>query len=372
MTARAAGIAVILLACCALPAQARTVWLCKPGATPNPCTSRLGTTVVSQKGRILGTRAVRRARPRPIDCFYVYPTVSAQPTRNSNLRIEPEQRAIARLQAARYSQLCRVYAPMYRQQTIAALGSDTPITAAETRLAYRGVRGAWRQYLRRYNDGRGFVLIGHSQGSEVLRSLITREVDRRPGVRRQLLSAILLGGNVQVAKDRGVGGDFHNISACRSRRQLACVVAFSAFDGPVPEDAVYGRIGGPFSPGDPSRLDVLCANPAALGGGSGRMITIFPRRPGVIVPATGIPRPDVTTPYYELRGAYRARCSSAAGAHVLQVRGAGGTLTPFPDATWGIHLVEANLALGNLLALIRAEIAAWKRQKSASAAQAVD
>ena len=57
----------------------------------------------------------------PIDCFYVYPTVSRQKTINANLTIDPEERAVAAAQAARFSQVCRVYAPMYPQLTLAAI-----------------------------------------------------------------------------------------------------------------------------------------------------------------------------------------------------------------------------------------------------------
>ena len=56
-----------------------------------------------------------------IDCFYVYPTVSDQKTVNANLHIDPVERSIALYQAARYSQYCRVFAPMYRQVTLTAL-----------------------------------------------------------------------------------------------------------------------------------------------------------------------------------------------------------------------------------------------------------
>ena len=49
--------------------------------------------------------------------------------------------------------------------------------------AYADVREAWRTYLRKYNHGRGVVLIGHSQGSFVLRQLIAEEIDRKPAVR---------------------------------------------------------------------------------------------------------------------------------------------------------------------------------------------
>ena len=315
----------------------------------------LRTTILSPTGEALGTRDVRRAKHPAVDCFYVYPTVSEQPARNASLRVEAAEVEIAISQAARYSQRCRVFAPMYRQQTIAALESDRPITAAESRIAYRGVLGAWREYLSRFNDGRGFVFIGHSQGSEVLRRLIAEQVDTRPRIRRRMLSALLLGGNVAVRKGSAIGGDFQHIPACRSNRQLGCVVAFSTFGAPVPPDAVYGRIGGPFDPGDPAKLDVLCTNPAALGGGSAPLDSIFPGPP------------QFSTPWVEFPGAYEGHCSAADGAHVLQVASLGGApaLEPFPDPTWGLHLLDANIALGDLVRLLGDEIGAYGARPAA-------
>ena len=59
------------------------------------------------------------------------------------------------------------------------------------------------------------MLIGHSQGAGVLETVIAKEVDRQPAVRKRLLSAILMGGNVLVKGNTGIGGDFKHIPACR-------------------------------------------------------------------------------------------------------------------------------------------------------------
>jgi alpha-beta hydrolase superfamily lysophospholipase len=88
------------------------------------------------------------------------------------------------------------------------------------RTAYADVHAAWRDYLRRYNHGRPVVLIGHSQGTLVLRQLVAREVDAKPRVRALLVSALLLGGNVLVAQGRETGGDLRHVPACRSPRQF--------------------------------------------------------------------------------------------------------------------------------------------------------
>lgn len=37
-------------------------------------------------------------------------------------------------------------------------------------------------------------------------------------------------------------------------------------------------------------------------------------------------------------------------------------LEPLPNATWGLHLVDANVALGNLADLVRHQISLYERR----------
>jgi hypothetical protein len=324
---------------------AKTVWLCKPGLKSNPCLPSLSTTVFSPAGALLRTERVRRVRRPQYDCFYVYPTVSDQPTLQANRRIDPELRSIALYQAARYSQDCRVYAPVYRQLTVSGILSQDTTPAMRAR-AYGDVREAWRTYLRRWGRGRGVVLIGHSQGTFMLRELVRREIDRKPAVRRRLISALLLGGNVG-------SGDFKNVRACRSERQLGCIVAFSTYGGPVPEDSLFGRAG--------DGREAVCTNPAALGGGPAPIDPIYPSAPfapgttiGALTLAVGAPMPSVRTAWRSFPDSYGARCSKTGGTNVLQIspRGGAPVLNPVPAANWGLHLTDANIALGNLVDLV--------------------
>ena len=363
LLAAAVAAALSVLPSAATAATPKTVWLCRPGLAHNPCTPGLKTTLFSPSGKRLGVRAVKASTPPGLDCFYVYPTVSDQKTINSNLKIEPVERSVARFQAARYSQECRVFAPMYRQATLTALLAGT-ISARAGAIAFSDVRNAWHTYLRKYNKGRGVVLIGHSQGTFMLRRLITTEIDNKASERRKLISALLLGANVTVRKGSDVGGDFKHVPACRAQRQTGCVVAFSTFDAPVPQDSKFGRT-------STRGLEILCTDPAALGGGSGILDPIEPNVPfypkstlSAGIALLGVITPKASTPWIEAPGSYRARCSGSGGAHVLQITARNGapTYKPSPDPTWGLHLVDANIALGNLIRLVRAQSSAYLRR----------
>jgi hypothetical protein len=366
--------AAALVLALTLPAGAHgaTTWLCKPGANPNPCFGSLQTTVIDPSGQSHVENPPNAKKP-PIDCFYVYPTVSDDKTENSDLSIDPEETAIAQYQAARYSQRCRVFAPMYRQLTLQGLGSTPPPEALLT--AYGDVRSAWKEYMRRYNKGRGVVLIGHSQGAGMLEQLVRQKIDPFPAARRKLVSAILLGGNVTVKRGTGVGGVFRHVSACRSPRQTSCVIAFSTYNQTPPDNAIFGRPPGVLSqafnqPESPD-LQVLCTNPAALRGGSAPLDTLVPTSPfpgtiglGVLILYNGMP-PTAPTPWVTPQDHYTGACvQSPNGTNVLITSPVDGarTLTPSPDPTWGLHLADANIALGNLVADVGAETKAYQRR----------
>ena len=355
------------------------VWLCRPGLAGNPCDSDETTTVVAADGATRVEHPTPASNP-PIDCFYVYPTVSDQPTPVANLDVDPEEKAIALNQASRFSQVCQVYAPMYRQATLAAIQSATgsrtstttttsgATTTTGARLSlgsgYQDVLTAWRDYLAHDNHGRGVVLIGHSQGSAVLIQLVKSEIDPNPSERRLLVSAMLLGGNVTVPAGRDVGGDFQHVPACRTQTQTGCVIAYSSFLSPPPPNSLFGRArSGPRAGGgSASGLQVLCVNPASPSGGSGSLLPYFTttRFPGLIGTVSG-PVPSAPTPWVSYPDRYTASCETANGATWLQI-----TPTPNPNdtrpvvtqtlgPTWGLHLVDVNIALGNLVALARSE-----------------
>ena len=314
------------------------------------------------------------ARRPKIDCFYVYPTISNQATANADRSVDPELIAIAEAQAARYSRACRVYAPVYRQLTLVALTAfPEEEQRAAIKLAYADVRAAWRDYLENYNHGRGVVLIGHSQGTIMLTQLLRSEIEPRRAIRKRLVSAILLGGNVTVRQGSKVGGSFRRTPPCRSQEQIGCVIAFSTYNETPPDDTRFGRHPGRFAeefgmPTGPNQR-VVCTNPAALGSSESAPLRSLSRSepfpPGLFLAALtylyrGAP-PSAETPWISPQDHYTGRCVRENEANVLMIDPVAEAkqLRPSPDDTWGLHLIDANIALGNLVTVARNQIKAY-------------
>jgi hypothetical protein len=234
------------------------------------------------------------------------------------------------------------------------------------------VRSAFRDYLAHYNHGRGIVFIGHSHGAAILIRLLKQEVDATPPVRRRLVSALLLGGNVTVRKGRTVGGDFAHIPACESGSQTGCVVAYSSFTAKPPQNSQFGRTTSDagvrlLAPHKPSpNIRILCVNLASLAGGT---FALDPYLPSLILAFLPAGRaPAVRTPWVSFPGEYRANCESSGNATWLQVSRITGasdqrpSLTRLQDPALGLHVLDVNIALGNLVQLVRDETTAYTKK----------
>ena len=144
------------------PWSSPDAWLCLPGRS-DLCAGPIRRITLDSGGMV--TRdAIAANSDAPVDCFYVYPTISTDPAGNSSLTPGPGERRAVEQQFAALSSVCKPYAPMYRQITLAGLisamsGKPLPM---DRELAYADVAAAWKHYLAEFSKGRGVVLIGHS------------------------------------------------------------------------------------------------------------------------------------------------------------------------------------------------------------------
>ena len=200
------------------------VWLCGPQASFDWCAIRLTTTVVHPDGARTFANPSVPSNP-PVDCFFVYPTVSNERRANSDLRVAEELKVVALMEAGQFEQVCRVIAPVYHQVT--GWAGTNGIPAGSYDLERRDVFAAWHDYLAHDNHGRGVVLLGHSKGSFLLQALLRQHYAE---VKNVLVSAILVGGSVPMVNDR-----FGAIPACRSMTQTGCIAGWSAWGHTPPK-----------------------------------------------------------------------------------------------------------------------------------------
>lgn len=179
-------------------------WLCRPDIEDkfNVCQRDLSTTLVFADGT-RQLEASPAADDSAIDCFYLYPTVSNDVGDNSDLVADAEI-GVTFTQAARYRSACKMFAPLYRQYTISAIFSGRKDDPEVSGLAYGDVLDDFKYYIAN-GEGRGFLLIGHSQGSTHLIRLIQEEIEADPYLSSRMVAAHLIGWVVELPNDSDVG-----------------------------------------------------------------------------------------------------------------------------------------------------------------------
>jgi hypothetical protein len=333
-----------------------SAWLCRPGRQ-DVCATNLDAMAVDAAGK--RTPAPFKAAEDPkIDCFYVYPTVSIEPTTYADMTPGPGEARAAQAQAARFAAKCRVFAPIYRQVTLSGVNAGLkPGGRIDFAPAYADVRDAWRAYLANDNHGRGVILIGHSQGSVHLNRLLAEEIDGKPA--QKLLVAAYLAGDygyfVPAGKD--VGATLKSVPLCRAPNQFGCALVWSTYaEGDTDSPRFFAN-----NPG--KGLVAPCTNPAALSGGRATLHGFVRKPPGA---------PADDPPWVELQAQISGECVSDAAGTVLRVRAEPGRyadlVKTYFDRTrvaagWGLHLVDIGLTQGDLLDLAESQGEAWAAAK---------
>jgi pimeloyl-ACP methyl ester carboxylesterase len=239
------------------------LWLCKPGNDPNECLANIDATEFRKDGSQRVAQHVPATDPA-YDCFYVYPTVDISGRGNTTDFSDVSYILDALLnQAARFNRICEVYAPLYRQQSFGAGGA----LSGDAELAHGDVERAFLYYMEHFNHGRKFVIVGHSQGTNILSLVMSKHIDADPKLRARMISAVLIGGAALYAPEgQHVGGTFQHIPFCTAPGQPGCVIAYDSFAKEVPPSADTEMGFGHAPAGSVN----ACTNPSLLAGNAGR------------------------------------------------------------------------------------------------------
>jgi len=354
-----------------------SLWLCRPGLADDKCKINLDTTIIGKDGKTSIEKYQAASNPK-VDCFFAYPTVSDDKTWASDWTVDKMEIEDIKLQFARFGSVCRQFAPIYRQTTLTALriasGGPQPEGA---RLpagvgGYNDVLDAWNWYMANENNGRGVILIGHSQGAGVLARLIANEIEGKPA-QKQFVSAMILGSTITVPPGKDTGGTLKQIPLCRAEGQTGCVITYASFRNtlPPPDTARFAK-------GSGGNL-AACNNPANLASGQGVPDSYFMTKgflngsAGPNQPDWAKPQPTITTPFVKVPGLVSTKCVQKGDYHFLEM-----TVTPDPadartdelageimratgpDLNWGLHLIDVDHSMGDLIRIARKQADAWK------------
>lgn len=146
---------------------------------------------------------------------------------------------VLRYQASVFNGCCRVFAPKYRQATLFSFMDESGSGERAIELAYQDVAMAFDYFIGRYNEGRPFIVAGHSQGARHAERLIAERIVDTPLMER-LVAAYPVGFRISAER---IG-----LPACQTERDVGCFVSWNAVG---PNATNYG------DPSDPP----ACVNP---------------------------------------------------------------------------------------------------------------
>ena len=125
-------------------------------------------------------------------------------------------------------------------------------------------------------------------------------------------------------------------------------------------------------------MEAACVNPADLAGGPGPAKSYF----GALIDGEDtqafpwLKGAAITTPFVSTPGLITAQCVHTGPFHYLSIHlnadPSGPRTSDIPgdivvgkavQTDWGLHLIDANLFMGNLIDIVGAESAAWKAKR---------
>ncbi|TXD35288.1 DUF3089 domain-containing protein [Lujinxingia vulgaris] len=179
---------------------------------------------------LLPPGAPERAAEAPADVFFIYPTVWFDRKRwNDPLDSAKSHEMLNELilagQASVFNACCRVFVPRYRQTTIGAYFNEPAEAQPSFSVAYADIARAFEVFIEEHNQGRPFIVAGHSQGSmHAMRLLET--IDADPELRERLIAAYIPGFALPLSRYESA---YEHLEPCRSPEQTGCVLSWDTY-----------------------------------------------------------------------------------------------------------------------------------------------
>lgn len=181
------------------------------------------------------------------DVFFIHPTTVYNAQDNWNIPID-DMAAVRDIDfilaffVGVFNAAGKIYAPRYREANMYAFFDDKSTSGVRAvELAYRDIERAFLYYAKFYNQGRPFILAGHSQGSmHGLRLLQERIMGSQ--LRERMVAAYLIGGTIPK--------DIPGTKPSRSAADTGVIIGWNTYtkdgDPSVFTDGLITWIGGSY------------------------------------------------------------------------------------------------------------------------------
>jgi hypothetical protein len=172
----------------------------------------------------------------PIDVFFIHPTgflTSGSWTSPMNVESGTEENTSWMManQASAFNGCCNIYAPRYREANIFSYFGSPEVRDEVLGFAYQDVKRAFEYYLQNDNQGRPFIIAGHSQGSHHAQRLLKDVIDSSD-LHQRMVAAYMI-GSIIIPVPPSWFDSLSHISRCETADDLHCVVAWDT----MPEGA---------------------------------------------------------------------------------------------------------------------------------------
>lgn len=167
-----------------------------------------------------------------VDVFFIHPTTYTGADKNQRewngslndpvLNKKTDDGSIL-FQASIFNGAGRVFAPRYRQAHLHAFYTQDKGSAQKAfEVAYEDIQAAFDYYLKHWNNGRPFVLAGHSQGGLHVMTLIHDQIEGQ-AMEKQLVAAYIVGWPVKADY-------FKQFKPCESPDQTDCYCTWRTWE----------------------------------------------------------------------------------------------------------------------------------------------
>lgn len=236
-------------------------------------------------GGVVTPLVLHPAADTKVDCFFIYPTLDFnifQGSNHENMASVELPRRVVETMVGPFSEVCRVFAPYYRQGTFGAYMTNVREGADRFRRAFLDVAAAFEWYLEHWNAGRAIVILGHSQGAQMASYLLHAYFDgdvpvtkiagsqRSRQLRERLIVGLPIGFSVFAPRGKRVGGSFSDLPLCESLQETGCIIHYRSYPEGFQFEEAWGRgaddelaaEGFLYRAADRLQDELACVNPA--------------------------------------------------------------------------------------------------------------